>query len=181
MVEGKKWRLGGQTGGGAVGGRIIVWQLKAMRPVRQGRAHWKGIAVGVVSGCAKAGLGQETVRGMAAARTPAGYRIPRAFHDVPFRTAAARSPQRRGNGLLIRNYLCAGHQNLQAKRCGSDLACGDTSPFFHWKTCLPVAKRGHVRALQIRTLALSQRAGMINYESVLRLRVHGNNRTRKKR
>ena len=32
---------------------------------------------------------------------------------------------------------------------GENLECGGTPPLFHWETCLPVPKRGHVRALQI--------------------------------
>ena len=32
------------------------------------------------------------------------------------------------------------------------LECGDISPLSDWQTCLPVRKRGHARALQIRTL-----------------------------
>jgi hypothetical protein len=33
-----------------------------------------------------------------------------------------------------------------------NLECGDTSPLSDWETCLPVLKRGHVRALQMKAL-----------------------------
>jgi hypothetical protein len=51
--------------------------------------------------------------------------------------------------------LCAGKPGTSMRvKPGQrlDLECGDKSPLSDWETCLPVPKRGRVRALHIRTL-----------------------------
>jgi hypothetical protein len=40
------------------------------------------------------------------------------------------------------------HFRHNSSKSAQNVECGDTSPLWNWETCLPVTKRGHVRALQ---------------------------------